>query len=1056
MSFRKSYSTILLFSATLLSLSSSTGFGQDVAPSCSTSGFKQGRSKEEHDPLLMVHSLSSAVQNASPPSSLAREILWGGAQSFTESIKTDGKKLYQTYHQFRHKGLESLVTDSLEAYMKSFNKHYLSRHIKNTDPQSDEFNIEALRPLVEELRNSMSFLIYKFCLKQPFIDSNGKPIYLDKSVFRCLAEKVIPDIPVKGALISLLDFGPVNSYLQYHVDEMIINFIISLHHKAFGQSIKGRVEDIIGPLISHSQSYLYHVTGDGSAPLQKASLPCLAPETESDKEVKAETGLNEAEADFISITVIDTETKGKEREDLSTTPLETEKVASIKLPKEGGYQSIWEYFRPQMQYFLRQAFTKLLTTTSEKVINKASDITLFNIHENQRIIDTTKLFGASLAGTAGLGVGAAIGYPVLLGSPLAFMGLCTGQYIAAQLVTSFSTSLTKVVKDRIIKRFNNLMEYYSYTIIPLTREEHVLYNLNPEPSAEEKIIYAEDYDFRTRLSERSFIGELGKRIFFRKDLDVSEEDADQEKSLEIKIILGELAAKQGGGQSLTPRQQALLNNIVKYPSFKLKAKEIEFLKACFAKTEATLTEASKIEAENAEAIKELTAAYQIYGVEIPNAFASAYQILGHFNFSNMFRYMVDFTDVKEIIALSLRSSIHKFSSAELQLLQCAAKDDTLLSEYLKGYVNGKAQPETYEEAEAVLRDSDLFTGLIKAYIEAYKTTYIDDINLLKASFLAYKLEDAEIINLHQRMTGDQLQQHVRSPMIRLEEARKPELELLKKKILIFTKGSELELIRLHARSFIYADPEFFEVLQALEEYREIPLSEAILGKYGPETQKHEEIRLQIDKTKTRYPSISEVDIQHAYIRADNFKEKILPGLNIFKKFRGRLRRVLDNTELRSRVYSTIQTYLFEKLLQPYQETSREDMEIAVAFAEGFELMGKTSNFYGEEDDSTTFYLAEAIQGSELNNRLDRLSEEDLIKIHTCIHENKGKVVQDLDAVSAASSHLAELIHFKNGVPDYKDKLFYGYSEIFDLVQQQNTDIIEAIKSQAILRFKVST
>ena len=154
-----------------------------------------------------------------------------------------------------------------------------------------------------------------------------------------------------------------------------------------------------------------------------------------------------------------------------------------------------------------------------------------------------------------------------------------------------------------------LVDYYTYGFIPLSHDEHVLYNLNPSPTQEERIMYYSDYARRDHLLSQSFAGELIKQFI---DINgslvqtiilptlnalsdgykfvaycVSSKDAtaaeilekiefNQDSSLFAGTALGaekawrEFVLRTAGQEIISDKDKTLKENLAKFRSFKVK------------------------------------------------------------------------------------------------------------------------------------------------------------------------------------------------------------------------------------------------------------------------------------------------------------------------------------------------------------------------------------------------------------------------------------------------------------------------------------------------------
>ncbi|HXF90755.1 MAG TPA: hypothetical protein VNJ29_02365, partial [Candidatus Nitrosotenuis sp.] len=164
-----------------------------------------------------------------------------------------GKKIIQD------RDLGPLVVDMLEGYLTAANQKLIGEFFKPKNSLAkDEFDVEALRPLVEAIRNKLCDLIGEVFLKRNLVgylpDGKAIKIYENRTVFNLLLDAFIPDlVPAKKLIIKVSDIGPIRNYLMDKFDEMIIKGILSLYQKTTGKAVKQSISDLVSHLTARSK-----------------------------------------------------------------------------------------------------------------------------------------------------------------------------------------------------------------------------------------------------------------------------------------------------------------------------------------------------------------------------------------------------------------------------------------------------------------------------------------------------------------------------------------------------------------------------------------------------------------------------------------------------------------------------------------------------------------------------------------------------------------------------------------------------------------------------------
>jgi hypothetical protein len=984
-----------------------------------------GAEREGVPGSAFILSKTPIVQTVAPEQSLGAAIMselpshlgheaWKECAAFSRM----GVKLYK-------EGWESLIGETLEAFINSVNSRYLTKYIKSPEKSSsqaqgrdlklEEFNEEALCPLIAELRQSMASLIHYFCMRGSLVgyDANThKKVhsYLDMSVYRFLAQKFIPDfVPFKNIFIALTDFQPIKYYLDYQLDMMIVKSILSLYHKTTGKTFKRSAEDLvrhmmgrIPPIDPMSQEQpepeLSHLGQNGpSLPGQESfqEEPIAQGLDVDDRSTIHPIGPIHTEEEEES--EIDTRSRytryiGK-RAELNPLKMGIDSLDSLYARPfpEDSYSQLWIYFRPHFQHFIRAAFNNILKPISTAVLKETSKTVLRGFLENKFVINTVKMMGGG-AGLAVTYLTAGQNFLVLL--PASFAGAsCFGWVAAKSSAFAFDKTTTRL-KDNL----SALMDGYSYHLVPLTREEHILYHLNPTPTQEEKLIYAADYQLRERLSQKTFLGELirdviragggiGQYLYglpFRMSqyvlsflkysqassestqtiltvLDRQEGQKDgfleesKKNNVSGSVFLGGIIDKKRQGVSLTSYEAQVWNNIIDYPSFEIQQQKnqlIELWQKASQEGEQTLTEALKqIKAHAVADQQELLMTYRRYD-KLPSEFASLYQqIQGERPWEE--RFELDFIEVEEIIGGSVLRCLDDFTAHERELFDQAIQNENFLKNYIEHFILSYSLTEKNARnqaniAKAIMEDPALLKHVPSAYARQRQQAYIrehnEELNLLRDSMLAQGLSFADILDLHQHMTDEQRAQYIkRKPQKLTREVLQPEFDLIRQILSEVIKANHPNFIKFYSDAFTsqYNLRQF--VVEAFNQNRSL-----------------EKCPEQVEET---LPSLA--DQLMTQLQQDPF----------FQAFREQLQGVLKNGKLRTQVYQHIAYQIRQEILKKWGLDVSDQEEWI--FLEAPQDRNQVDNLLGKEplQSSLLFNDSSALKNSPELLDLLRKTEE---------------------------------------------------------------------------------
>ncbi|HXF90719.1 MAG TPA: hypothetical protein VNJ29_02180, partial [Candidatus Nitrosotenuis sp.] len=549
----------------------------------------------------------------------------------------------------------------------------------------------------------------------------------------------------------------------------------------------------------------------------------------------------------------------------------------------------------------------------------------------------------------------------------------------------------------------------------------------------------------------------------------SGQSAEMKNSLSIQITLGEIATKKKSGEKLTSEQERLLKNLQDFPSYEMREKEIELV-TLWGKGDKSIThKAQKLRQDQQQAEAKLIEVYKLYGQKIPREFAAVYQQLGAWGGEDSDKFDVDFIDVEDVIAKSLLENISHFSTVDLELFKAAVEDEKFLKAYVKKFVVNhdisQKSDLSYAEAKSVLKDPKLLKELPSAYSHYKYERYIDEnsktIDLLQKSPLCFGLSEAEVIDLHMHMTLEQLERYT-SFNISYEEA----LGAIAKAIetehpAIVAVQSELETIEKTVKRVVQDDCH-----KIVQHYATTFMKNVDMSTFVKEVRFPVDIADQANKVdfkakgyqeiKKYYNDVDEETLKLAVAKAEFVKREFLDtptNWPIFKHFRQDLKEFIKDGHLRSAIYQQIYYEILNQLVMINGDSLGDFVlvsSITTPPKEKVTIIPYSNLSIYDKSDFTGFYLSTLVNKLVTEGRIKdvtSLSSKDLILVHQEIQKFKENRCIEADGCLFARDHLGLLIQFKATLPEYENKLFYGYSEIVDKIMAHNHKILEEIKKQ---------
>lgn len=246
------------------------------------------------------------------------------------------------------------------------------------------------------------------------------------------------------------------------------------------------------------------------------------------------------------------------------------------LPKPAVDSSLfWEYIGPHLNHHLRHHMLSLLEKSKNTFFQKLED-------DVWRSTFQPCASGLS-AGIFGIGsVVTYLGYNDLFvrGAGMA-IGAC------GPLGYTGATALWTTIKDHASKYIDNKSRLLAYNQIPYSREEHALYQLNPNPTELERGLAFEDYALRDTLNSEGYLKKIAEIIFQGSSIEslMTRMFGKNEppKSL-IKYCMYEEQTQAYRLFTLLQERdpdeaQKVAKNLRKYPSYEQKIKFLQHLQA---------------------------------------------------------------------------------------------------------------------------------------------------------------------------------------------------------------------------------------------------------------------------------------------------------------------------------------------------------------------------------------------------------------------------------------------------------------------------------------------
>lgn len=1009
----------------------------------------------------------------------------------------------------------SLAGVGIHQVIDHLNGQFLSRY--NIQQNSTgEFNPESLKPFLKAFREKVTLLLQGLLFKNgenyALNERTGEhyPIFSD-TPFKQFAESCIPDyMPMRGLFISICNAGPINSFLADKLDELALSCLFQLYNAQTGGTIK------------------------------ETAIPFILDALKTG----ATTVHSLATTDY---------------DDHKSLPSLTKKESHI----DKSYSPIFEYLKPRFDHLARQALGSLFLDLSESVTELVIDKGLKATFDNSLIANGTKAMTLGLAAFSSTGgwfaggmvggvvgqlsapfVGGGLGWKLAYEyggeslAPLGFVagtliglvpglgttaGLLVGPAIGAtvtgvttyawtpRITTHVAKSMAQTTKRELNDQLQLLIDYHTHKLLPLTQDEHVLFNLNPNPTPEEMSINYADYARREQLLSQSFAGEFIKQFI---DINgslvqkmilptlngmsdgyesfvtycLSSKDATVTEILEkAKLEDSPLGIGKDAGTDKTWREfvlrttdvlerseiekshdKKLQENLIKYPSFKVKEQYLEQLSLFmnslsahdlkkFSENVRDMKESVKTEQER---IQDIYKKLQTAGTRV----AKIYQSTTGTSLS---------TNEIDIIKSSANKLWETAPTVKLERLVEALEHDNFISSEFSGF--------NIDEIKPIIGD-DYLESALNEYIEKRDSLYLEQgnnqgyFNALKGSSLTEGLEDADIVDLLRKINKLNLQNRFEKIQDLFKQAVSENVESKEKLSVLMTpaetlKQQEIKLIKskyetllgrqltvLFSRAFetnfketileigkgILAEKKTISEDQLYKTIQSKLFENKLFEEFGNQIEIHPRSALFIDNSFAAINGhISKV--AKALKEGETASEFGFEFINISED-RGS---EIQSTSLQNSVQSNT-SWLGSWRYQTASSTPSISLDTKETHTNEMTKINthiETLKLYDEYDVGAS-NLIEIMHNSEYfrEKKLDSLQHNDFEEIYDIIQENKTRSIIAKDDLIFLKKYKNEIAIFKMTQKNLENKLFYGYTEVIREIRKQNQQILGLIQN----------
>ena len=994
------------------------------------------------------------------PSRSFNSLLLSNAYSDTlAGMSKDIKEFKDTAKKALNGDWASLAGVGIHQVIDHLNGQFLSRY--NIAQNSDgEFNHESLKPFLKSFREKVTFLLHGL-LSQSGNDyalnrTTGEryPIFND-TPFKQFAEACIPEyIPMKSLFVSICNTGPINDFLADKLDALALDCLFRLYKNQTGKTVKTTVIPFI----------LYT--------LKKG----------------ASTSYSLATTDYDNHELL---------------PDLTKKQLDI----DQAYSPVFQYLKPRFAHLARQALSSMFLDVGHCVTELLIDKGLKATFDNSLVANGAKamtlgltavtanigwvaggLFGGVVGGLSapifgggigwslaykygwqslaplGMVLGGLVGLAPGLGSSAGFlMGPAIGATITGvatytwtpRIITHMAKSMTQTTKHELNCKLQLLIDYNTYKLLPLTEDEHVLFNLNPDPTSEEKSVNSSDYTRREQLLSQSFAGEFIKQFIdnngdlvknikltlseitdnyysfvnyclYSKDATVTEilEKAKLKDSpLMVGTVTGadkiwrEFVLRTTG---VTKTQEAeksqdkkLQENLVKYPSFKVKEQYLKQLSLYmhslsehdlreFSENVHEVKEKTKIEEKR---VQDIYKAVQTSG----NRIAEIWQVKGNTLDENKIRAIQD----------SANELWETATAVQLELL-------AEVLHYDNKFISNNFDTDVIEPAI----DHNYLKNILNGYIEKRDAIFLQEknnqhyCNILKRSSLTEGLEYADVVDLLRKIKQFNLQNLPAEIQYLFNQDVNENVESKEKHVISITSSTSSEILKQ-------------KEIELIRDKYEFLLSRNLTVLFSRDFQARFESKgLAIGK---------KILEDNKTIADKKLCDKILSELSddaLFRDFFNQMEKHSRYKLFEGDIFSEIKTYI-SKITNTLNDASRSNFEV-LTFPESTVSTEITALKLYDEYDVAASNLMDIINNSSAK-KIDELESEDFEKIYEIIKKKKKESLTT-DDLTFLQDYENEIAIFKMKQKNLENKLFYGYKEIIREIRKGNQQILGLIQN----------
>jgi hypothetical protein len=986
----------------------------------------------------------------------------------------------------------SVAGIGIHQIIDSLNGQFLSRYNLPEQSGNDEFNFESFRPFIKAFREKIVAIIHQRIGKNgsyALNEATGEryPVY-DGTPFQQLAKYLIPDcMPMKSIFIAICNAGPINDFLGKKLDELAISYVLRLHQSRTGKTLKEAAGWYAAAGIAGGAWAAFKAPGaiynalTENYPDRDGSLPPLTAEMEPYSPIfdYLQPHLNHFAREALNALFLDvSQSVSKSAIDTGvnialTNPLVVNGMKGVSFALGGLGSAVgWSIGNLAGSYMGELTGSQM----GASIIGAGIGYQLGNKFGGE-FVKQLRIAGPFIGGVSGVPLRSAIGYVGATIAPWtgaalggAAGGLCTFAY-APRIVTHAAKSLAKTTKQEVDDQLKILVDYYTFSFFPLTKEEHALYGLNPTPTEKEMILYYEDYARRKQLQSESFAATILKRFF---DLDKSSialclngisqryqsfiayclanKDATAQEILKETGLTdpssGETQEKERDRirrAFILNSEPTLLSNLSKFPSFEVKKRYLDqlnsFMNSLSAHDRGSFAENFRdikkgMEREKAH-IHKLQHAIQTAGERM----AKTYQAAGRGEMS---------TDDIAVIQASANRLWETATTLQLDRLAEMLEDPDLVKIMKDGYVvphnnDEEKAPDNDEKKESAFEN--YLENTLAAYIKRRDDLYLArgnhrlQFDAFKRSSLTEKLSDADIVDLLRNIVGQDIQSLPKEVQALLASAEEhPQAAAAQEK-------DPVSAVKAHEVALIKQKYEFLLRHQ---------LATHFTKRFRTQFQ-HTILAIGHTSIKNN-PSLSEKDL-FLEIRSKLFSgelvEKFMTGMSEHPKAQLFQNEILPY--INGQIWEAAQSLTKKKLPlnEEFELVTKEDTEAteqSIAAAPDIEELPDVEKLkVYTQNDITGYKLAEIINKLKTNGilkNIDTLENDDFEEIYKAIQENKKTSLSEKSDSSFLQEYIDELFKF---IRDHDrelgldNKLFYDYKDIIQEMRKNNQRILDSIK-----------